>query len=169
SQFGLPAYDAKILCGDRVLADHFEACARLYPDSKKLANWFLGELLRLLNEQGASADKLKFTPAQFASLLLAVDRGEISAQSGKGVLAEMFRTGKEPGAIIAEKGLGQVSDASQIETLVDEFLAKNPSEVAKYRSGKTQVFGFFVGQVMRAMKGKGNPAVVNELLRKKLG
>jgi aspartyl-tRNA(Asn)/glutamyl-tRNA(Gln) amidotransferase subunit B len=111
---------------------------------------------------------LRFTPGQFISLLNSVDRGEISANSGKEVFAAMFRTGKEPAAIISEKGLAQVSDTAQLETVVDEVIAKNPGEVQKYKAGKAQVFGFFVGQVMRAMKGRANPALVNELLKKKL-
>jgi aspartyl-tRNA(Asn)/glutamyl-tRNA(Gln) amidotransferase subunit B len=98
-----------------------------------------------------------------------VDKGTVSANTGKDVLGEMFRTGKSAPDIIAEKGLAQVSDTGAIEAVVDDILAKNAGEVEKYRAGKTQVFGFFVGQVMRAMKGKGNPALVNDVLKKKLG
>jgi len=168
AQYGLPAYDAKILCGDPALADYFELCARDYKEYKKLSNWFLGELLRLFKEEGGLVSTLKFTPSQFISLLNSVDRGEISTNSGKEVFAAMFRTGKDPAAIISEKGLAQVSDTAQLETVVDEVIAKNPDEVQKYKAGKAQVFGFFVGQVMRAMKGRANPALVNELLKKKL-
>jgi aspartyl-tRNA(Asn)/glutamyl-tRNA(Gln) amidotransferase subunit B len=169
SQYGLPPYDARILTAERPLADFFEACAAHYADAKKLSNWFLGELMRLLKEEGTPLSALRFTPAQLAELLGAVDKGTVSANAGKDVLGEMFRTGKAPADIIAEKGLAQVSDTGAIEAVVDDILAKNAGEVEKYRAGKTQVFGFFVGQVMRAMKGKGNPALVNELLKKKLG
>jgi len=169
SQYGLAAYDVKILCADPLLADFFEATARGYGDYKKISNWFQGELLRLLNEEGGTISTLKFAPSQLAALLTSVDKGEISASAGKDVLGEMFRTGKDPAAIIAAKGLGQVSDAAVIENAVDEVIAKNPGEVEKYRAGKKQVFGFFVGQVMKAMKGKGNPGLINELLKKKLG
>ncbi|HYX93350.1 MAG TPA: Asp-tRNA(Asn)/Glu-tRNA(Gln) amidotransferase subunit GatB [Myxococcaceae bacterium] len=169
SQYGLPDYDAKLLVTDRPLADFFEACAKHYSDFKKLSNWFLGELLRLLKEQSATVSSLRFTPAQFASVLQSVDKGVISNNAGKDVFAEMFRSGKDPQAIIAEKGLAQESDVGAIEAVVDEVLARNSGEVEKYRSGKKNVFGFFVGQVMKAMKGKGNPAIVNELLKKKLG
>jgi len=169
SQYGLPAYDVKILCAERPLADFFEACAGQYMDYKKLSNWFLGELMRLLNEKGGSISSLKVQPAQLAALLSSVDKGEISANAGKDVLAEMFRTGRDPASIIAEKGLGQVSDAAVIEAAVDDAIAKNQGEVEKYRAGKKQVLGFFVGQVMKAMKGKGNPALINEMLKKKLG
>ncbi|NMO15842.1 Asp-tRNA(Asn)/Glu-tRNA(Gln) amidotransferase subunit GatB [Pyxidicoccus fallax] len=169
SQYGLPAYDARILTAERPLADFFEACAAHYADAKKLSNWFLGELMRLLKEEGTPLSALRFTPAQLAELLGAVDKGTVSANAGKDVLGEMFRTGKAPADIIAEKGLAQVSDTGAIEAVVDDILAKNAGEVEKYRAGKKQVFGFFVGQVMRAMKGKGNPTLVNDLLKKKLG
>ncbi|QSQ17968.1 Asp-tRNA(Asn)/Glu-tRNA(Gln) amidotransferase subunit GatB [Myxococcus landrumensis] len=169
SQYGLPAYDARILTSERPLADFFEACAQRYPDAKKLSNWFLGELLRLLKESGTQVSEVRFTPTQLGELLGLVDQGTVSANAGKDVLAEMFRTGRAPSDIVAEKGLAQVSDTGAIEAVVDDILAKNMGEVEKYRAGKKQVFGFFVGQVMRAMKGKGNPALVNELLKKKLG
>ncbi len=169
SQYGLPAYDAKILCAERPLADYFEAVAQHFKDYKKLSNWFLGELLRLLKEEGGSVTTLRFSTVQFAALLGAVDKGTISANAGKDVFGEMFRTGKDPEALIAEKGLAQVSDTGAIEAVVDEVLAKNAGEVEKYKAGKKHIFGFFVGQVMKAMKGKGNPALVNELLKKKIG
>ncbi|AGC42831.1 aspartyl/glutamyl-tRNA amidotransferase subunit B [Myxococcus stipitatus DSM 14675] len=169
SQYGLPPYDARILTSERPLADFFEACAQRYPDAKKLSNWFLGELLRLLKESGTPVSEVRFTPAQLAELLGLVDQGTVSANAGKDVLAEMFRTGRAAADIVAEKGLAQVSDTGAIEAVVDDILAKNAGEIEKYRAGKKQVFGFFVGQVMRAMKGKGNPALVNELLKKKLG
>jgi aspartyl-tRNA(Asn)/glutamyl-tRNA(Gln) amidotransferase subunit B len=171
SQYGLPAYDAKLLCAERPLADFFEACAQHYKDYKKLSNWFQGELTRLLNESSGvvALSMLRFTPGQFGELLTAVEKGTLSNNAAKDVFGEMFRTGKAPEAIIAEKGLAQESDAGAVEAVVDEVLAKNGGEVEKYRGGKKQIFGFFVGQVMKAMKGKGNPALVNELLKKKLG
>ncbi len=171
SQYGLPAYDAKLLCAERPLADFFEACAQHYKDYKKLSNWFQGELTRLLNESSGTValSMLRFTPAQFGELLTAVEKGTLSNNAAKDVFGEMFRTGKAPAEIIAEKGLAQVSDAGAVEAVVDEVLAKNAGEVEKYRGGKKQIFGFFVGQVMKAMKGKGNPTLVNELLKKKLG
>ncbi|MBZ4401982.1 Asp-tRNA(Asn)/Glu-tRNA(Gln) amidotransferase subunit GatB [Myxococcus sp. AS-1-15] len=169
SQYGLPAYDARLLTTERPLADFFEACAQRYPDAKKLSNWFQGELLRLLKESGTTVGEVRFTPAQLAELLTLVDQGTVSGNAGKDVLGEMFRTGRAPADIVAEKGLAQVRDTGAIEAVVDDILAKNLGEVEKYRAGKKQVFGFFVGQVMRAMKGKGNPTLVNDLLKKKLG
>jgi len=169
SQYGLPEYDAKILCAERPLADFFEAVVPHAPDAKKTANWFLGELLRLFKDEGGTVATLKFSAAQMGALLTEVEKGTISANVGKGVFTEMYQTGKDAKDIIAEKGLAQVSDVGALEKVIDDILAKNSSEIEKYRAGKKQVFGFFFGQVMKAMKGKGNPNLVSELLKKKLG
>ena len=169
SQYGLGAYDARLLCGERALADYFEACALRYRDYKKLANWSLGELLRLLKEVGGSIDAVRVTPTQLAELLTAIDAGGVSSNAAKEVLGEMVRTGKSPREIIDQKGLGQVTDASAVEAVVDAVLSENAGEAEKYRAGNKKVFGFLVGQAMKAMKGRGNPALVNELLKKKLG
>jgi aspartyl-tRNA(Asn)/glutamyl-tRNA(Gln) amidotransferase subunit B len=170
SEFGLPLYDAKILVAERPLADFFEAVWKLYGGSaKKLANWFTGELQRLLNEEGASLTALKFSPLHFAQLLQLLDGGDVSANTAKDVFAEMFRTGKAPRTIVDERGLGLEKDAGAVAAAVDGVLAANPEEVAKYRAGKKQVLGFLVGQVMKAMKGKGNPTQVNALLKARLG
>ncbi len=169
SQYGVSAYDAGVLCAELPLADFFEKGAKLYSDPKKLANWIQGELLRFFKEEGGNVSTLKISVEQLVALLQLVDAGKVSANSGKEVLAEMLRTGQEAEPIIAAKGLAQVTDTGAIEAMVDSVLAQNASEVEKYRAGKKQVFGFLVGQVMRAMKGKGNPALVNELMKKKLG
>jgi len=170
ASYGLSAYDAKILVGDRALADLFEKVQAAYGGpSKKLANWFTGELLRLLKEESADLGALRFSAEQFAALLKLVDGGELSNNAAKDVFAEMFRSGRAPGDIAREKGLVQVQDTGAVEAAVDAVLAANPDEVEKYRAGKKQVFGFLVGQVMKAMKGKGNPALVNAALRAKLG
>jgi len=170
STYALPAYDAKILVGDRALADLFENVQAVYKGpAKKLSNWFLGELLRLMKEEGTAVGALRFSPTQFASLLEMVDAGELSNNAAKDVFAEMFRTGRSPREIAQEKGLIQVQDTGAVEAAVDAVLAANPGEVEKYRSGKKQVLGFLVGQVMKAMKGKGNPALVNAALKAKLG
>jgi aspartyl-tRNA(Asn)/glutamyl-tRNA(Gln) amidotransferase subunit B len=161
--------DARIIVADKPLADFFEATAAHAPDARKLANWFNGELQRLFNESGTSVASAKFSPAQLGALLTEVERGTISGNAGKDVLGEMFRSGREPAAIIADKGLGQVSDSTEIERIVDEILARHPTEADQFRAGKQQVLGFFVGQAMKAMKGKGNPKLVNDVLRRKLG
>jgi aspartyl-tRNA(Asn)/glutamyl-tRNA(Gln) amidotransferase subunit B len=166
----LSPYDAKILVGDRALADLFEKVQAEYGGpAKKLANWLTGELLRLLKDEAAELSALKFSPAQFAALLRMVDSGEVSNNAAKDVFAEMFRTGRPPQDIAQEKGLVQSQDSGAVEAAVDGVMAANPDEVEKYRAGKKQVFGFLVGQVMKAMKGKGNPALVNAALKAKLG
>jgi aspartyl-tRNA(Asn)/glutamyl-tRNA(Gln) amidotransferase subunit B len=170
TSYALPAYDAKILVGDRPLADFFEKVQAAYGGpAKKLANWFTGELLRLLKEESTALSALRFSPEQFATLLKLVDAGTLSNNAAKDVFSEMFRTGRSPKDVAEEKGLFQVQDAGAVEAAVDAVLAANPGEVEKYRSGKKQVLGFLVGQVMKAMKGKGNPALVNAALKAKLG
>jgi aspartyl-tRNA(Asn)/glutamyl-tRNA(Gln) amidotransferase subunit B len=169
AEFELPAYDARILVGNRMLADFFEAVWKHYQASpKKLANWFTGELQRMLHEEGGAVGTLRFSAEQFAALLRLVDGGEVSTNAAKGVFAEMFRTGKGPQEIVEQRGVGLEKDAGAVEAAVDAVLAANPAEVEKYRAGKKQVLGFLVGQVMKAMKGKGNPAQVNALLKSRL-
>ncbi len=165
---GITDSDARILCADKPLADFFEATLPHAPDAKKLAHWFNGELQRLFNDSGSQVSQAKFTPAQLGALLTAVETGVISGNAGKEVLGEVFRTGADPAAVIAQKGLGQVSDSLAIEAAVDEILARHPEEAAQFKAGKLQVLGFLVGNVMKAMKGKGNPRLVNEVLKKKL-
>ena len=169
-EYGLSVYDAKILVSDRSLADYFEQVARDYGGpAKKLANWFTGELLRLLNESGTALSGLRFGPPHFAALLKMVDAGELSNNAAKDVFAELFHGGRDPKDIAQEKGLIQVQDSGAVDAAVDAVLAANQGEVEKYRAGKKQVFGFLVGQVMKQMKGKGNPALVNAALKARLG
>jgi aspartyl-tRNA(Asn)/glutamyl-tRNA(Gln) amidotransferase subunit B len=166
---GLPAYDAEVLTGSRAMSELFDRCVALGLEAKKVSNWFMGELSRLLNEHQTTADQVRFTPAQFKELLAAVDGNVISANAAKEVFAELFATGQSPVDIIAAKGLAQVSDTGAIEAVIDEVMAANPKNVESWRAGRSQILGFFVGQVMKAMKGKGNPKLINELLTKKLG
>jgi len=165
---GLPEYDASVLTAERELAEYFETCLTHYADAKKLSNWVMGELLRMMKEEVLGFSALRFSPEQFARLLKAVDAGKISLNAAKEVFAEMFRTGDEPERIVEAKGLAQVSDTGAIETAIAAVLVAHTGEVEKYRAGKKQVFGFLVGQVMKTMQGKANPAVVNNLLRKVL-
>lgn len=167
-QLKLPDADVGVLTADREFAALYEQCLAPVGDAKKVSNWFIGEVARLLNESGVGPSAVKFTPTQFAALLKAIDAGDISQNAGKEVFAEMFATGVHPSDIIAQKGLAQVSDVGALEKVIDEIVAANQKNVDAYRAGKTQVLGFFVGQVMKTMKGKGNPKVINELLEKKL-
>ena len=166
---GLSDYDAGVLTQSRALAELFERCHAAYGgDVKKVANWFLGEVSRLLNEKQVSPSAVRFTPAQFAELLKAVDASTISLNAAKDVFAELFDSGEAVAAIIEKKGLAQVSDVSALEKVVDEVIAANQKNAESYRAGRVQLLGFFVGAAMKAMKGKGNPKLLSELLEKKL-
>jgi aspartyl-tRNA(Asn)/glutamyl-tRNA(Gln) amidotransferase subunit B len=170
---GLSAYDASLLVSDRGVADFFDATLALYgaePEAaKKAANWINGEVARLANERGEAPSAWKLTPARLAALLRLVDAQTLGGPGAKQVLEEVFATGAEPDEVVRAKGLAQVSDASAIEAVVDRVLAASPAEVERYRGGNRKLLGFFVGQVMKETKGKGNPAVVNALLKQKLG
>lgn len=165
---GVAPQDAETIVGDPAFAAFFERCLAEYPEGKRLGNWFVGELSRVLNEKLTTLDGLKFGPSELAKLLKLVDAKTISSTAAKDVFAELVREGGDPERIVQEKGLAQVSDEGAIEAAADQIIAANPGEVEKYRSGKKQLIGFFVGQVMKAMRGKANPAVVNEVLRRKL-
>jgi aspartyl-tRNA(Asn)/glutamyl-tRNA(Gln) amidotransferase subunit B len=167
-ELGLTPYDAEVLTVSRELADYFDACTELFGQPKTAANWIMGEVTRALNDDGRSIAECPVTPRLLAGLLSLIDKGTISGKIAKTVFDEMYRTGKEPADIVEEKGLVQVSDTGEIERIIDEIMAANAGQVEEYRGGKEKVLGFFVGQVMRASKGKANPAVVNELLLKKL-
>ncbi|MDP4726733.1 MAG: Asp-tRNA(Asn)/Glu-tRNA(Gln) amidotransferase subunit GatB [Desulfobacterales bacterium] len=167
--FGLPAYDADLLTTDRELADYFETCLETFNNPKPVSNWIMGPLLGLLNTADKSIDASPVSPENLGRLLQLIEEGVISGKIAKTVFDEMAVSGHAPGRIVKERGLVQVSDASQIETAVDKVMAENAAEVQAYRAGKTKLLGFFVGQVMRETKGKANPQVVNEVLKSKLG
>jgi aspartyl-tRNA(Asn)/glutamyl-tRNA(Gln) amidotransferase subunit B len=169
AELGLSPYDAEVLTAERPLADFFEACVALLPgQAKRIAYWVMGELTRKLNDGGLSITASPVTPARLTALLKLIEAGTISGKIAKTVFDEMWATGQEPARIVEEQGLVQVSDTGAIEQLVDEILAASAAQVAQYRGGNEKVFGFFVGQVMKASKGKANPALVNELLKSKL-
>lgn len=168
AELGLPFQDAEVLTASREAAEYFEACLAEGCQPKNAANWIMGEVTRGLNEEGKSIARCPVTPRLLADLLQLIDKGTISGKIAKTVFDEMWRTGMEPVRIVEEKGLVQVSDTGEIENIIDGIMAANAGQVQEFRDGKEKVFGFFVGQVMRASKGKANPAVVNELLLKKL-
>ena len=169
-EWGLSAYDAEVLTAERPLADYFERCAALLPgQAKAAANWIMGELTRKLNDSGVAIEGSPVTPELLAALLKLIEAGTISGKIAKTVFDEMWATGAEPARIVAEQGLVQVSDTGEIEKIIDGVLAASAAQVEQYRGGNEKVFGFFVGQVMKASKGKANPALVNELLKQKLG
>ena len=168
TEYAVSEYDADLLTATRQLADYFEETAAFAHNPKAAANWIMGELTRALNDNGLSIDDSPVPPKSLADLLHLIDRGTISGTIAKKVFEEMWKTGEDPAAIVESQGLAQVSDTSAIEVEIDRIIAANPSQVEEYRGGKDKLFGFFVGQVMKAMKGKANPAVVNDLLLKKL-
>jgi len=166
--YGLGYADANQLVADRDLAEYFETTARITANPKMSANWILGELTRELNNSGKTAGESLLTAEDMAELITTVESGKINNNQGKEVLAEMFATGKTALEVIAEKGFEQVSDTAAIEKIVDEVIAANAAQAEAYRGGKDALFGFFVGQVMKASQGKANPKVVNEVLKDRL-
>lgn len=168
-QFGLSDYDADVLTASRGIADYFEEAATIAKNPKGTANWVMGELTRALNDAGLAIEAAPVTPQQLAGLVTLIERGTINATIAKKVFDELWHNGGNPDEVVARLGLAQVSDAGPIIEAIDEIMAANPSQVEEYRAGKEKVFGFFVGQVMRAMKGKANPAMVNDLLKERLG
>jgi aspartyl-tRNA(Asn)/glutamyl-tRNA(Gln) amidotransferase subunit B len=166
--YGLPREDARTLTATAELADYFEKTVARFPHAKKVSNWILSELLRELKRDEREIDACAVTPEHLAGMLAMIEDGSISGKIGKQVFEEMYRTGKEPDAIVKEKGWVQIQDSSELTGVIDQVIASHPDEVQKYRAGKEKVFGFFVGQVMKATRGQANPKLVNELLRKKL-
>src|ERR1700754_2670762 len=169
SQYGLSEYDAGVLTASRELADYYEAVAREVPKEPKLAaNWVMGEFAAALNKDGIEVQSGKLPAERLAGLLKRIEDQTISGKIAKEVFEAMWASGGTADAIIESKGLKQITDTSAIEKAIDEVMAKNPGQLADFRAGKDKLFGFFVGQVMKATGGKANPAQLNELLKKKL-
>ncbi len=172
-ELGLSAYDAGLLTADKAVAEFFDSTLSFLgkgPEAaKRVANWLNGEVAKLANETGLEAGAWKLTPQRLAAILDLVGSGKIGGPGAKAVLDEVFQSGADPGEVVERRGLSQVSDEGAIEAAVDRVLAANPSEVEKFRAGRKNLIGFFVGQVMKETRGKANPGVVNALLQKKLG
>ena len=167
-EYGLSDYDAGVLTQSKVIADVFEETAVLCGKAKKAANWMIGETFRLVRERGISPDEIHFSPEHLAYIIDAVDKGEINQQSAKEVFEKVFDEDIEPKAYIEAKGLKIVQDSGLLEQVVCQVIEKFPDTVREYKDGKEKVLGFLVGQVMKEMKGKANPAKVNEMLRSKI-
>ncbi|MGJ3522249.1 Asp-tRNA(Asn)/Glu-tRNA(Gln) amidotransferase subunit GatB [Nitratidesulfovibrio sp. D1] len=168
-QHGLSGQDADVLTADRGLADFFEAATAACGQPRKVANLMQGALLRELNQRAVTVDAIAMRPEALGELVRIVEAGLISAKIANDIFGELVDTGAMPEAFVKERGLVQISDTSAIETAVDEAIAENPAEVEAYKGGKTKLISFFMGQIMRKTKGKANPALVTELLQKKLG
>jgi aspartyl-tRNA(Asn)/glutamyl-tRNA(Gln) amidotransferase subunit B len=166
--YGLGFSDASQLVSDSHLAEYFEKTARITANPKLSSKWILGELTRELNNSGRQANESLVTAEDLAELLITIEAGKINNNQGKEVLVEMFGTGKTAADVIKEKGFEQVSDTGAIEKIVDEVIAANQANVDAYRGGNEKLFGFLVGQVMKASQGKANPKIVNDILKEKL-
>lgn len=168
SQYGLPEQDADLLVSEKSMAEWFEEAVKCGGQPKAVSNWMLGELLKLLNEHNMSITDCPLKPSHLAGMLKLVENGTISGKIGKTVFEEMFQSGKDAESIVKEKGLVQIKDEGMLDKLVEEILVRNPKEVERFKAGDEKLLGFFVGQVMKATKGKANPQIVNELIKKKL-
>ncbi len=168
TEYGIPFYDAGVLVADQATADFYETVAR-GRDGKLAANWISGDFFAAMNRTGKSIENPPVSVEALGQLLDLITDKTINGRIAKDVFEEMVETGKMPSAIVEEKGLRQVTDTGAIDEAVTKVLADNQDKVAEYKSGKDKLFGFFVGQVMKAMQGKGNPALVNEAVKKQLG
>ena len=166
-EYGLSAYDASVIIEERETAAYYEAASN-GRDRKLVANWMTVELFGALNKSGESLADCKVSPEALGVLVGLIEDGTISGKIAKDVFADMFESGKDAASIVEDKGLKQVSDSGAIEAMIDEVIAANGDKVEEYRGGKDKLFGFFVGQVMKASKGQANPGMVNQLLRAKL-
>jgi aspartyl-tRNA(Asn)/glutamyl-tRNA(Gln) amidotransferase subunit B len=168
TEYGLSGYDAAVLTSDLGTADYFEECLGIYKNAKTLANWITGDMAALANVKGTGIRELGLSARALAGLLRLVDEGAISGKMAKEVLSESIETGRDPGDIVASRGLAQISDAAELEAVVKAVISANAKSAADYRGGKKNALAFLIGQVMKATAGKANPAIVNEVLKKHL-
>ncbi len=167
-EYGLPDYDTEIITGSKHLADLFEAAARLCGKPKKVSNWLMGETMRLLKEEEMEPEELKFSPEHLAKLVDLTEAGSINSTVAKEVFEKMFHEDIDPDAYVEEHGLKTVNDEGALRAAIAQVIEENPQSVADYRNGKEKAIGFLVGQTMKAMKGKANPGLVNQILKELL-
>ena len=168
AEYQIPEYDAQILTSTKPLSAFYEETTRLFPEPKTVSNWMMGDLLRELKKDEREIDQCPVTPLHLAEMLKMIKEGTISGKIAKDVFEEMYRTGEPPAKIVKEKGWIQILDEAEIARAIQRVVDANPKLVDDYRKGKEKLFGFLVGEVMKETKGKANPKLVNELLRKKL-
>jgi aspartyl-tRNA(Asn)/glutamyl-tRNA(Gln) amidotransferase subunit B len=166
--YQIPAYDAGVLTADRALAQYYEEVVRLSSSPKAASNWVMGDVLRFLNEEKRDIRNCPITPAALAEMIRLIEDSTISGKMAKDIVEEMYKTGRSPKAIIEEKGMVQITDEGALSATIQKIMDANPNQLKDYRGGKDKLFGFFVGQVMKATQGKANPQVVNDLLKKML-
>jgi aspartyl-tRNA(Asn)/glutamyl-tRNA(Gln) amidotransferase subunit B len=169
SEYGIPEYDAALLTQTRGVADYFEQTARQSGNAKAASNWVMGEVMRNMKERAIAIEAVPITPAALGGLIAILDKGTISSTVAKDVFAKMYETGRAAADIVAADGLAQISDSSSIEPIVQKVLAAHPDVVAEIKAGKDRKFQFLVGQVMKEMRGKGDPKLVTVLLQAALG
>ncbi|HET7289114.1 MAG TPA: Asp-tRNA(Asn)/Glu-tRNA(Gln) amidotransferase subunit GatB, partial [Thermodesulfobacteriota bacterium] len=167
SEYKLPEYDASVLTASKQIADYFEECLEHYDNPKAVSNWIMTELMREMKEEG-DAGEIPVGPGNLAQLLQLIDDGTISGKIAKDVFQEMVSTGKTAKEIVGEKGIKQISDRGELETIIADILKNHPGEISRYKGGDEKLIGFFVGKVMKATQGKANPKVVNEILMAEL-
>jgi aspartyl-tRNA(Asn)/glutamyl-tRNA(Gln) amidotransferase subunit B len=167
--YNIPSYDAGVLTSSRPLADYYEAVVKMTGEPKVTSNWVMGEMLKCLNEDKRDIVDSPVTPQGLSGLITMVRDGRVSGKMAKDVFEGMYRTGKNPEEVLKEKGLSQISDESELIRVIEGILSANPENVERYRAGKDKLFGFFVGEVMRATKGQANPQVLTRLLKEMLG
>jgi aspartyl-tRNA(Asn)/glutamyl-tRNA(Gln) amidotransferase subunit B len=169
SAHGLPEYDAEVLTTEKDLADYYEETAKVCGNYKAASNWIMTELLRELNNNNLEIKASPISPKHLGQMISLIEKGTISGKIAKTVFLDMWKTGKDPEAIVKEKGLVQITDPAAVEKIIDEVLAANAQQVDDHKTGKKKnLFGFFVGAVMKASKGQANPELVNQILQKKL-
>ncbi len=167
-EYGLSKYDSNFLAGDRALAGYFEECTGHHDNAKAIANWIMGDFSALANKEKIAIKDSKVTPKDLCGMLKIIDSGVISSKIAKSVFEDMFKTGRDPQAIIEERGLEQISDEGELGSIVDRVIAQNPGPAQEYREGKKKAIGFLIGKVMAETGGKANPRLVNEMVAKKL-
>ena len=168
SEFSLSQYDADLLAADKDVADFFEEVTKVSNSPKLSANWIMGELSAELNNENLGIKESKVSSNKLGQLISRIEDGTISGKIAKDIFEKIWTTGKEVDDIIKKEGLEQVTDDKEIESMIDEVIENNPGQLQQYRSGKDRLFGFFVGQVMKASQGKANPKQVNDILKSKL-
>jgi aspartyl-tRNA(Asn)/glutamyl-tRNA(Gln) amidotransferase subunit B len=166
--FDLSNYDANVIAEERVVAEWFDAAVRSGGEPKRVANWMINELFRLMNESNVTIPDIQVTPVALVELISLADEGVINNNTAKDVLAEMFVSGQSARSIVQARGLSQITDQATISAIIDGIIADHPDQVAAYAGGRTQLYGWFVGQVMKATQGKANPSLVNQLLSEQL-
>ena len=167
--YGLPEYDADILTSERNLSDYFETAVKAYSgDPKRVSNYLMNDVLRMLNESSQTADQLRLTPAYLAEIIKLADAGTVNTSTAKSLLQKVEESGQAPTEIVTTEGLGKVSDDSAIRAVVLEVLADSPKEVESYKAGKVTLMGWFVGQVMKKMRGKADPTLARTILEELL-